>query len=165
MAEDDEVLKEEDNDADPDSEDVDGVDDPEAIAAEDLDDFEEDAFEDDEAVADADADEEDDDDEDDEKAAPKAKSDDDDDDDEPDPDDIEEDLDAILKDRLSAGDDEDEEDEEDEAGQVVKKPDPAVQGDVAPKQEGEWTCMNCFLIVTKAAASASTCPHCGAQRE
>ena len=90
--------------------------------------------------------------------------DDEDDDDEPDPDDIEEDLDAILKDRLSAGDDEDEEDEE-EDDQVVKKPVVVAEGDVTPKQEGEWTCMSCFLIVTKAAASASICPHCGAERE
>lgn len=96
---------------------------------------------------DADGDELHDDDDDDDGAGAKSTTADDDDDDEPDPDDVEEDLDTILKDRLDSGDDlEDEEDEEDE---VVAPPIQATEGDkVAPKREDEWTCTECFLIVS-----------------
>ncbi|MDQ3462637.1 MAG: DUF4193 family protein [Actinomycetota bacterium] len=66
----------------------------------------------------------------------------DDDDDEPDPDDVEADLDTILKDRLVVADD-DEDDEEEEA------PEPEDRGEggkVRPRAPGEFVCRSCFLV-------------------
>lgn len=97
-------------------------------------------------------------DEDDDVATPARPSDDDDDEDD---DDVEADLDAILKDRIAAGDDE-EEDEEDGTA-PAKKPTPA-PGDaehVQAKQENEFSCPNCFLLVNSAAVRDGECPHCG----
>ena len=111
----------------------------------------------------AEGDDEDDDEDGDE--APARRDGDDDDDDEPDPDDIEEDLDTILKDRLTSSDDDDDEEEDDDQVVVPVTPPPTDGSDVAPREEGEWTCMSCFLIVTKSAANSSVCPHCGADRE
>jgi hypothetical protein len=63
-----------------------------------------------------------------------------DDDEDIDPDDVEADLDTILKDRIASGDDEDEEDEvEDVTG------DPGDR--VAAKGADEFVCPTCFLIV------------------
>jgi hypothetical protein len=83
---------------------------------------------------------------DDEEEAPPARSkrEDDEEEDEADPDDVEADLDTILKDRIAAADDEDEEDEE-----VV--PEPRTAGEVAegvtPKKANEFMCTGCFLLV------------------
>jgi len=67
-----------------------------------------------------------------------------DDEDELDPDDVEADLDTILKDRIAAADDED--DEEEEAA-----PEPRAAGEageaVAPKKANEFVCTGCFLLV------------------
>ncbi|MDP9020012.1 MAG: DUF4193 family protein [Actinomycetota bacterium] len=66
----------------------------------------------------------------------------DDDEDEPDPDDVEADLDTILKDRLVVADD-DEEEEEDE----VPEADDKVEGTkVRPRAPGEFVCQSCFLV-------------------
>ena len=69
------------------------------------------------------------------------------DDDEPDPDDIEADLDTILKDRLASDDEDDEEDEEEEVVAVpagkAKKPGGAR---IQPKQPEEFVCQSCFLV-------------------
>lgn len=155
MSEEEEVLGDED------VENLEEVDDPDAAGDELDEDFEGDEFADGEGTETEAADDED---EDEEEAAPAATKDDD-DDEEPDPDDIEEDLDSILKDRLSSSDDDDDEDEEEDEQQVVKPKAPVVaEGDVAPRQEGEWTCMSCFLIVTKSGSSSTHCPHCGAPR-
>ena len=68
----------------------------------------------------------------------------DDDEEEADPDDVEADLDAILKDRIAAADDED--DDEDE---VVPEPRTAaeVAEGVTPKKANEFMCTGCFLLV------------------
>ena len=60
-----------------------------------------------------------------------------------DPDDVEADLDTILKDRIASGDDLDEEEEE----EVPDRNDPDATEGVAAKKEGEFTCDLCFLIV------------------
>jgi Domain of unknown function (DUF4193) len=81
-------------------------------------------------------------------AAPKvrraADEDEEEDDDEVvDPDDVEADLDAILKDRIAAQP-EDEDDDEDEA------PEPDDRGDgtgrIQPKKADEFVCQSCFLV-------------------
>jgi hypothetical protein len=65
------------------------------------------------------------------------------DEDDDDPDDVEADLDTILKDRIAAGDDLDDEEEE----EVPDRNDPDAADGVAAKKEGEFTCSLCFLIV------------------
>jgi hypothetical protein len=66
----------------------------------------------------------------------------DDDEEELDPDDVEADLDTILKDRIAAADDledeEDEEEEEDYSGEST--------GRVQPKTDSEFVCKSCFLV-------------------
>ena len=91
----------------------------------------------------------DDDDDDDSDEVPKAlrkrpgTEDDDDDDDVLGEDDVEADLDTILKDRIAAGSDEEEDDE--------AKPDDRQEGDaaerVAAKTAEEFSCATCFMIV------------------
>ncbi len=71
--------------------------------------------------------------------------DDDDEDEEADPDDVEADLDTILKDRIASGDDEDEEDEEEVAAADPRALD-GIDG-VTAKREGEFTCTSCFMVV------------------
>jgi hypothetical protein len=86
----------------------------------------------------------------------RAGDDDEDDDDDVDPDDVEEDLDTILKDRIAAGaDDEDEDDEE------APVDDRAEGGDrVAPRAAEEFSCNECFLLVRRSQFSAkrTDCP-------
>ncbi len=85
-------------------------------------------------------------DEDDLPAPVKAKRDDDegddDDEEEDDPDDVEADLDAILKDRIAAA--EEEVDEEELAAEPEDRADGT--GRVAPKRPGEFVCQSCFLV-------------------
>ena len=57
-----------------------------------------------------------------------------------DPDDVEADLDAILKDRIAASDDDDEDEPED-------RTDPDSTERVAAKSAEEFTCTTCFMIV------------------
>ena len=67
----------------------------------------------------------------------------------------------ILKDRIAAGDDD--EDDDDEAEGAAKKPLTA-PGDAEPvqaKQENEFSCPHCFLLVNSAAVVDGECPHCG----
>ncbi len=68
--------------------------------------------------------------------------DDEDDEDDLNPDDVEADLDTILKDRIASGDDLDDEDEE-----VDDRSDGEVVEGVTAKREGEFTCTACFMIV------------------
>jgi hypothetical protein len=82
-----------------------------------------------------------------EEAAPRARKkreDEDEDEDELDPDDVEADLDTILKDRIAAGE-EDEEDEEleEQAPKTVGETGDGVQ----PKKANEFMCQGCFLLV------------------
>ncbi len=103
-------------------------------------------------------DEDDDEDEEDDVSTPaRPAADDDDDEDE---DDVEADLDAILKDRIAAGDDDDE--DEDEDG-VVSRPANAAgkAGQVQARQDNEFSCPNCFLLVISSAVRDGECPHCG----
>jgi hypothetical protein len=84
------------------------------------------------------------------------------DDDDEDDDDVEADLDAILKGRIAAGDDEDEDDDEDEG--KPSKPAPTPPGEAEPvvaRQDNEFSCPNCFLLVNSAAVVDGECPHCG----
>jgi hypothetical protein len=88
----------------------------------------------------------------------RTKADEEDDDDEVDPDDVEADLDAILKDRIAAADDEDDEDEE-----VAPEPKSAaeVAEGVTPKKANEFMCTGCFLLVNAGQfgpAGQRTCP-------
>jgi hypothetical protein len=72
----------------------------------------------------------------------RADDDDEEEDDELDPDDVEADLDTILKDRIAAAADE-EDDEEAELG------DPEVATDgtkIPPRRPGEFVCQSCFLV-------------------
>ena len=71
-----------------------------------------------------------------------ATDDDDDDEDLVDPDDVEADLDTILKDRLVAA--EDEADEDDEEVEVDDRGDPVDR--ILPKRPGEFVCQSCFLV-------------------
>lgn len=98
---------------------------------------------------------EDDDEDDDETSGPVRRSvptgeDEDEDDDIIAPDDVEADLDTILKGKIASEDDLDDDDEEEEEALVVpvKKPAPVEQADgVTAKQEGEFTCPGCFMVV------------------
>ena len=83
-------------------------------------------------------------------AAAKAPSEDEDDEEDLGPDDVEADLDTILKGKIASEDDLDDDDEEEEEALVVpvKKPAPVEQADgVTAKQEGEFTCPGCFMVV------------------
>jgi hypothetical protein len=89
-----------------------------------------------------------DDDEDDEGSAPATRrlatgEEDDDDEDIVDPDDVEADLDMILKDRLVAADDDPLEEDEEE-GEVDDRGDPVDR--IQPKRPGEFVCQSCFLL-------------------
>jgi len=84
----------------------------------------------------------DDDDDDDDGPAPARKP--GDEEEEDDDDEVEADLDAILKDRLTSGDDEEEDDDED--GPAPVKVAPLSPDDVPAKSEDERTCESCWLI-------------------
>lgn len=75
-----------------------------------------------------------------------------------DPDNVEADLDTILKDRLAAGDDEDEDEE-------TPDPSPEATGQVAPKRDNEWTCEGCFLIVSSSQFGPRDNPRCPSGEE
>ncbi len=64
-----------------------------------------------------------------------------DDEDEPDPDDVEADLDTILKDRLVVVDDEEDDDDE-----PLEPEDKAEASKVRPRAPGEFVCQSCFLV-------------------
>jgi len=95
-------------------------------------------------------------------AARKAggEEDEEDDDDVLDPDDIEADLEEILRDRIAAADDEDEEEEE-EAPLASER----TVGSVAPKRADEWTCTGCFLIVSASQFGSRENPTCPSGEE
>ena len=94
------------------------------------------------------------------KARKGAADDDDDEEEEDDPDDVEADLDTILKDRIAAADEE-EEDEDDEVLEVVD-----ASGDgtkIQPRRPGEFLCQSCFLVKAPsqlADAKANLCVDC-----
>ena len=104
-----------------------------------------------------------DDDEEDEAAADAAlaarpkREDEDDEEEDLNPDDVEADLDAILKDRIAAADDDEDEDEE-----VV--PEPRAPADIAegvtPKKANEFMCTGCFLLVNRGQFGSPGAMHC-----
>jgi len=74
-----------------------------------------------------------------------------------DPDDVEADLDAILKDRIAAPD----EDEDEDEVEVVDTRAPETPDGVTPKKANEFTCTGCFLLVNRGQfgpADHMTCP-------
>lgn len=85
--------------------------------------------------------------------ARKVATDEDDDEEEQDPDDIEADLEAILRDRMAAMDDEDEEDlDEGGLGSEMDVP-PAPRSD-------EFVCTSCFLLVNRSQFGSARDPRC-----
>jgi len=74
-------------------------------------------------------------------------------DDEVDPDNLEADLNTILRDRIASGDDV----EDDEAGEVETGQPAELLGSVTPRRDDEWLCEGCFLLVSKS--------HLGSRRE
>ena len=75
----------------------------------------------------------------------KAAEEEEDDDDELDPDDVEADLDTILKDRIAAVEEEEDDEElEEVAPKAAESPD-----GVVPKKANEFTCHGCFLLVNR----------------
>ena len=83
---------------------------------------------------------------------------DDDDDEDVHPSDVEADLEEILRDRIAASDD-DEEDEEEAPGQAKAAP------SVAPPRSDEWTCNQCFLIVSMTQFGSRANPVCPSGEE
>ncbi len=90
-------------------------------------------------------------------AARPKREDEDDEEEDLNPDDVEADLDAILKDRIAAADDDEEDDEE-----VV--PEPRAPADIAegvtPKKANEFMCTGCFLLVNRGQFGAPGSMHC-----
>ncbi len=120
-------------------------------------DLEEDELNDDELEEDED--EEDEDEEDDVEA--DLDEDDEDDEDEEDEDDVEADLDAILKERIAAGDDQADDDEEETP---TTRSATGASGEAEPviaRGDNEFSCPHCFLLVNSAAVVDDECPHCG----
>ena len=143
----------------------------EVLAAEDLDDGEIDADLVEDVIDGEDVLVEDDEEEDEalDPAARAKRDDEDEDDEELNPDDVEADLDTILKDRIAAVDDEEEEDEE--VVVEAKTPTEVAEG-VTPRRANEFTCTGCFLLVNRGQfgpAGSLTCPvgeaDCPAIRE
>jgi hypothetical protein len=79
------------------------------------------------------------------------------DEEEADPDDVEADLDTILKDRIAAADDE----EDEEEAEAVDTRGPETPDGVTPKKANEFVCPGCFLLVNRGQfgpADNMTCP-------
>ena len=81
---------------------------------------------------------------------------DDDDDEEVHPSDVEADLEEILRDRIAASDDDDDEDNASGQPKTVS---------VAPPRSDEWTCNQCFLIVSMTQFGSRTDPACPSGEE
>lgn len=79
---------------------------------------------------------------------------DEDDDEDVHPSDVEADLEEILRDRIAASDDDEEDEEEDVAGQTK------TASVVAPPRSDEWTCNQCFLIVSMTQFGSRANPMC-----
>ena len=150
------------------ADDEDFVDDEEFVEDDDLDDDDAGLDDDDAGLDDDDAGLDDDDaglddddavleDDDDDDVPPPA--DDDDDDEEVHPSDVEADLEEILRDRIAASDDDEEDEEEDPAGPV------RTVSVVAPPRSDEWTCNQCFLIVSMTQFGSRANPVCPSGEE
>ena len=82
--------------------------------------------------------------------------------DEVDPDNVEDDLNTILRDRIAAGDDlaDDDDAEEAESGQPAE-----LLGSVTPRRVDEWLCEGCFLLVSKSQLGTRSQPRCPSGEE
>ena len=103
----------------------------------------------------AELDEEDEDEDDDDVPLPAE----DDDDEDVHPSDVEADLEEILRDRIAASDDDEEDEEEETPGQAKAVP------SVAPPRSDEWTCNQCFLIVSMTQFGSRANPVCPSGEE
>ena len=83
----------------------------------------------------------------------------DDDDEDVHPSDVEADLEEILRDRIAASDDDEEDEEEEAPGQAKAVP------SVAPPRSDEWTCNQCFLIVSMTQFGSRANPVCPSGEE
>ena len=83
----------------------------------------------------------------------------DDDDEDVHPSDVEADLEEILRDRIAASDDDEEDEEEEAPGQTKAAP------SVAPPRSDEWTCNQCFLIVSMTQFGSRESPVCPSGEE
>ncbi len=82
-------------------------------------------------------------------------------DDEVDPDNLEADLNTILRDRIAASDDAaDDEVEEVETGQPAE-----LLGTVTPRRDDEWLCEGCFLLVSQSQLGSRNDPRCPSGEE
>ncbi|MCY4629632.1 MAG: DUF4193 family protein [bacterium] len=83
-------------------------------------------------------------------------------DDEVDPDNLEADLNTILRDRLVAGDDIE---SAEEAGEVETGQPAELLGSVTPRRDDEWLCEGCFLLVSKSQLGSRKAPRCPSGEE
>lgn len=83
-------------------------------------------------------------------------------DDEVDPDNLEADLNTILRDRIAAGDDTE---DDEEAGEVETGQPAELLGSVTPRRDDEWLCEGCFLLVSKSQLGSRTEPRCPSGEE
>lgn len=90
-------------------------------------------------------------------AARPKREDDDDDDEDINPDDVEADLDEILKDRIAAADEE--EDDEEEIAPEPRSSTDIAEG-VTPKRANEFMCTGCFLLVNRGQFGPAGSLHC-----
>ena len=82
--------------------------------------------------------------------------------DEVDPDNLEDDLNTILRDRIAASDDADDEDDSSEVdtGQPAE-----MLGTVTPRRNDEWLCEGCFLLVSRSQLGSRKNPRCPSGEE
>jgi len=79
-----------------------------------------------------------------------------------DPDNLEADLNTILRDRLVAGDDIE---SAEEAGEVETGQPAELLGSVTPRRDDEWLCEGCFLLVSKSQLGSRKAPRCPSGEE
>ena len=84
-------------------------------------------------------------------------------DDEVDPDNLEDDLNTILRDRIAAGDDAD--DDDDGAGKADTGQPAEMLGTVTPRRDDEWLCEGCFLLVSRSQLGSRNNPRCPSGEE
>ena len=85
---------------------------------------------------------------------PAPPDDEDDDDEDIHPSDVEADLEEILRDRIAASDDDEDDEDGDAVGSTLKA------ASVAPPRADEWTCGQCFLIVSISQFGSRSDPQC-----
>ena len=83
-------------------------------------------------------------------------------DDEVDPDNVEADLNTILRDRIAAGDDAN---DEDDAGEAATGQPAETLGTVTPRRTDEWLCEGCFLLVSRSQLGNRNNPRCPSGEE